>query len=46
MTELEQQVAYAVWRFNTWVEGYGSYDDIDAAVRAGRLTPGKPWENR
>lgn len=34
--------AYAMWRWEMWLEGAGSYSDIDAAVTAGRMTPFTP----
>jgi hypothetical protein len=35
------QVAYAVWRFFMWSGNYGTYEEIDAAVADGKLTPGE-----
>jgi len=37
----DYQWAYATWRLNLWIAGYGTYNEIDADVRRGILTPGK-----
>ena len=34
--------AYAFWRFDAWLNGHGSYNEIDEKVRRGELVPGQP----
>jgi hypothetical protein len=40
MTEVDKQIAYAMWRFDLWMKGYGSYNKIDNDVSEGTLIPG------
>jgi len=35
----EYRTAYALWRWDMWISGYGSYRDIDQAVTDGKLIP-------
>lgn len=42
--KIANQWNYAIWRFNTWQEGFGTYEEIDKAVEEGRLIPGKDWK--
>ena len=38
---LDPEFLYATWRVKMWVAGYGTYQDIDAAVSRGDLIPGQ-----
>lgn len=33
------EFAYMIWRFSIWTEGYGTYEDIDWAVKWHILRP-------
>ena len=47
MDNLETRWAfYAMWRFNMWAKGYGTYEDIDNAVVKGELTPGEVYPGK
>jgi hypothetical protein len=35
--------SYAIWRFKMWLNGYGSYEDIQSDVDAGELVPGREY---
>ncbi|MBA4399847.1 MAG: hypothetical protein C0396_08285 [Anaerolinea sp.] len=39
MSEAEIQLAFALWRMQMWRKGFGSYTDIEWAVRWGVLQP-------
>jgi len=39
-------VAYPCWRFEMWLKGYGSYDDIDKQVQKGELIPFKEYPSK
>ncbi|HWR66087.1 MAG TPA: hypothetical protein VN364_08205 [Bellilinea sp.] len=39
MSEAEIQIAFALWRWQMWSEGYGSYTAIEWAVKWGVLQP-------
>ena len=41
-----EQLAFAIWRFDVWMKGYGSYEAIHRAIRRGLLTPGKEYPKR
>jgi len=38
-----RQAFYAMWRFDMWSKGYGTYNDIDEAVATGDLEPGNDY---
>ena len=40
------EVLYALWRMRMWLNGYGTYDEIDAAVQSGELVAGKSYPTR
>jgi hypothetical protein len=37
---------YALWRMRMWLNGYGTYDAIDAAVQNGELVAGKRYPTK
>lgn len=36
---MEQNINYVIWRWEMWLNGFGTYDDIDWAVAKGLLLP-------
>lgn len=42
-SRLASAAAYACWRFDTWMKGYGSYTEIDDMVTRGELIPGRDY---
>jgi hypothetical protein len=40
MSSLTDQIRYCIWRCELWGRNYGTNDDIDRDVEAGKLIPG------
>lgn len=40
--EQRYQAAYAFWRWEMWLAGYGSYNTIERLVQEKKLIPFKP----
>ena len=39
-------IPYALWRMRMWLNGYGTYDEIDASVQNGELVAGKRYPTK
>lgn len=37
--KLDADAMYAIWRWDMWLAGLGTYEQIEAKVADGRLTP-------
>lgn len=40
---MDQEMAYTAWRFDMWLKGYGSYEEIERRVATGALVLGKKY---
>ena len=38
-TDRNHDFLYAAWRFNMWMSGYGSYQEIEDDIDSGLLVP-------
>lgn len=46
MTTKPSPWPYVAWRFDMWLKGYGSYQDIDRKVERGKLVPGTTYPDK
>lgn len=38
-----QMIAYVSWRFDMWLKGYGTYEQIEKDVKSRKLIAGKDY---